>query len=124
MTWPLSRGQVVRADLGLGEPKLFVVVSNNRRNQQLPQVLAARLTTTRKPDIPSVVQLGHPEAFNGYVVCDDIVEVYQDEVVSVAGALSPRAVHAVNQVLRQGSGGSTQQSRSPRGNVDRQPRSL
>jgi len=29
-------------------------------------------------------------------VCDDIVEVYLDEVVSVAGALSPRAVRAVN----------------------------
>ena len=96
MTWPLSRGQVVQADPGLGEPKLFVVVSNNRRNQQLPQVLAARLTTSRKPDIPSVVQLAHPEAFNGFVVCDDIVEVYLDEVVSVAGALSPRAVRAVN----------------------------
>jgi mRNA interferase MazF len=99
VTWPLSRGQVVRADLGLGEPKLFVVVSNNRRNRQLPQVLAARLTTSRKPDIPSVVQVAHPEAFNGFVVCDDIVEVYQDEVVSVAGALSPPAIRAVNSGL-------------------------
>lgn len=96
MTWPLSRGQVVQADIGLGEPKLFVVVSNNRRNQQLPQVLAARLTTSPKPDIPSVVQLGHPEAFNGSVVCDDTVEVYPDEVVSVQGALSPQAVRALN----------------------------
>jgi mRNA interferase MazF len=96
VTWPLSQGQVIQADLGLREPKLFVVVSNDRRNRQLRQVLAARLTTSPKPDIPSVVQLAHHEAFNGYVVCDDIVEVYRDEVVSVAGALLPRAVHEVN----------------------------
>lgn len=91
VTWPISRGQVVRADVGLDEPKLFVVVSNNRRNRSLPQVLAARLTTSLKPNIPSVVRLQHPEVFIGCVVCDDIVEVYEDEVVDVLGALS-RAV--------------------------------
>lgn len=49
MTWPLTRGQVVRADINLDEPKLFVVVSNNRRNARLGDVLGARLTTSRKP---------------------------------------------------------------------------
>lgn len=95
MTWPLLRGQVVQAEIGLDEPKLFVVVSNNRRNRQLPQVLAVRLTTTDKPNIPSIVQLGHPEVFAGVAVCDDIVELYEDEVLKVAGALSIRAMRAI-----------------------------
>jgi mRNA interferase MazF len=85
-----------RADVGLDEPKLFVVVSNNRRNQRLPQVLTARLTTSAKPAIPSIVELGNGEVFTGRVVCDDIVEIYQDEVRGVLGTLSPVAMSAVN----------------------------
>lgn len=99
MTWPLLRGQVVRVDIGLAEPKLVVVVSNNRRNRALPQVLAARLTTSAKPAIPSIVELDHPEVFVGRVSCDDIMEVYEDEVIGVLGALSPRALSAVNRGL-------------------------
>lgn len=100
MTWPLSRGQVVQADLNLGEPKLFVVVSNNRRNAQLPQVLAVRMTTTDKPNIPSIVELGHPEVFVGRAICDDIVEIYQNEVMSVRGAISPAGMRAIDDGLR------------------------
>ncbi|MFC9694502.1 type II toxin-antitoxin system PemK/MazF family toxin [Kribbella sp. NPDC056951] len=99
MSWPLLRGQVVRADLDLDEPKLFVVVSNNRRNQYLQQVLAVRLTTTAKPQIPSIVELVHPEAFVGRAVCDDIVELYADEVDGVVGGLSPAAMRAINSGL-------------------------
>jgi len=99
VTWPLLRGQVVRADIGLGEPKLFVVVSNNRRNQNLQQVLAVRLTTTGKPPIPSIVELVHPEAFVGRAICDDIVEIYENEVVAVIGDLSPVARRAINSGL-------------------------
>ena len=96
MTWPVARGQVVRADLGLDEPELLLVVSNNRRNERLPQVLASRLTTSDKPSIPSIVELRPPEAFVGRVVCDDIVELYDDEVLGIVGALSPGAMQAVN----------------------------
>ena len=96
MTWPLVRGQVVRADIGLDEPKLFVVVSNNRRNRNLQQVLAVRLTTSSKPPIPSIVELVHPEAFIGRAVCDDIVEIYENEVLEVLGGLSPLAMRAMN----------------------------
>jgi mRNA interferase MazF len=96
VTWPLLRGQVVRADIGFDEPKLFVVVSNNRRNQHLQQVLAVRLTTTRKPPIPSIVELVHPEAFVGRAVCDDIVEIYENEILGVIGGLSVPAMRAVN----------------------------
>lgn len=95
MTWPLLRGQVVVADVALDEPKLFVVVSNNRRNAALPSVLAVRLTTTAKPDIPSVVQLGHPESVIGYAVCDDIVELFEDEVRAVRGGLTSTGLAAI-----------------------------
>ena len=100
MTWPLLRGQVVRVEIGLDEPKLVLVVSNNRRNQHLPQVLAVRLTTTAKPPLPSIVRLAHPEAFVGSVVCDDIVEVYEDEVRGLLGGVSPRAMAAINAGLK------------------------
>lgn len=97
MTWPLARGQVVSADIGLDEPKLLVVVSNNRRNRALPQVLAARLTTTAKPALPSIVELAVADRpLVGRVVCDDIVEVYEDEVREVRGVLSAVTMRAIN----------------------------
>jgi hypothetical protein len=34
----MARGQVIRADVGLGEAKRFVVVSNNQRNRSFRQV--------------------------------------------------------------------------------------
>ena len=82
MTWPLSRGQVVLANIGLSEPKRLVVVSNNRRNRALQSVLAARLTTSPKPTLPSIVALGHDDPMTGHVCCDDIIEVFDDEVVA------------------------------------------
>lgn len=96
MTWPLIRGQVVRADIGLDEPKLFVVISNNMRNRNLLSVLTARLTTSDKPKIPSVVDVNHPEVFVGRVVCDDIVEIYEDEVVSVVGGFTASTMKRIN----------------------------
>jgi mRNA interferase MazF len=100
VTWPLLRGQVVRVEMELDEPKLVLIVSNNRRNQHLPQVQAVRLTTTAKPPLPSIVTLEHPEVFVGRVVCDDIVEVYEDEVRAVVGAVSPRAMVAISAGLK------------------------
>lgn len=98
-TWPLSRGHVVTADIGLDEPKLFVVVSNNRRNRQLRSVLGARITTSKKPEIASIVVIGENESVIGSVVCDDIVEIYQDEVLQRRSALSPRMMFKVSEGL-------------------------
>ena len=90
------RGRVYAARLShLREDKYFLVVSNNRRNQHLPQVLAVRLTTTPKPSLPSIVALGPSEVVTGNVVCDDIVEIWQDEVRRDLGALSRPAMEAV-----------------------------
>jgi mRNA interferase MazF len=99
MMWPLARGQVIRANIGLDEPKLLLVVSNNRRNRWLRQVLAVRLTTTPKPEIPSIVELSEGEPFADRVVCDDIVEVYEDEVLAVMGGLRPTTMQLVSQGL-------------------------
>ncbi|MFT4189648.1 MAG: type II toxin-antitoxin system PemK/MazF family toxin [Aeromicrobium sp.] len=96
--WPLVRGQVVRADIGLNEPKLFVIVSNNRRNQRLRDVLAVRLTTSRKPSIPSIVELDET-GVAGRAVCDDIVGLYEDEIIGLVAALSPGAMRRVDQGL-------------------------
>ncbi|MGI8522087.1 MAG: type II toxin-antitoxin system PemK/MazF family toxin [Nocardioides sp.] len=99
MTWPLSRGQVVRADINLDEPKLFVVVSNNRRNSRMGDVLGARLTTSSKPDIPSVVMFDEADAFSGCVVCDDILPLYEDEILGVLGAVAPLTMQRINRGL-------------------------
>lgn len=94
--WPLTRGQVIRADIKLAEPKLFVVVSNNRRNKNLGDVLTVQLTTSAKPDIPSVVELGDPEAFVGRACCDNLGPIYRDEVLNVVGALTPGAMKRID----------------------------
>lgn len=99
--WPPVRGQVVQVAIpGVPEPKLCVVVSNNRRNRALPTVLVVRLTTTGKPDIPSIVRLPESEAFHGVAVCDDILEVFEDEVLATRGGLTPAGVRAVEDGLR------------------------
>lgn len=97
----LVRGRVYAAVLShLGEEKYFLVVSNNRRNRQLDQVLAVRLTTTPKPRLRSIVPLGPGEAFDGSVVCDDVVELYPDEVRRDLGALSTGSMRRVDDGLR------------------------
>jgi mRNA interferase MazF len=97
----LLRGQVVRAKLvNVNEPKLFVVVSNNRRNSALGTVLAARMTSSSKAPIASVVPLGPDESFGGVVLCDDLIEIYDDEVIGVIAAISPQGMQAIGNGLK------------------------
>ncbi len=97
----LLRGRVYAAELEhVKAEKFYLVVSNNRRNQQLPQVLAVRLTTSPKPEMSSIVELAYPEPFVGRVLCDDIEVLYPDEVRRDLGALSPRAMALVETGLR------------------------
>lgn len=99
--WPPARGQVLQVAIpGVPEPKLCVVVSNNRRNRALPTVLVVRLTSSSKPDIPSIVRLPETETFHGVAVCDDIFEVFEDEVLAMRGGLTPAALRAVGDGLR------------------------
>ena len=99
--WPLLRGRVYAAKLSnIKTEKYFLVVSNNQRNTHLQQVLAIRLTTSPKPNIPSIVELGISETFIGRAVCDDIVELYEDEIIRDLGALSPKAISAIANGLK------------------------
>jgi len=99
--WPLLRGRVYAARLSnLDSDKFFLVVSNNQRNTHLPQALAVRLTTGPKPPLPSIVDLGSQEVFPGRAVCDDIVELYEDEIRRDLGALSPAAMAGVGRGLK------------------------
>ena len=94
---PMVRGRVYAATLAhIGEEKFFLVVSNNRRNRALRTALAVRLTTSPKPDLPSIVPLGPGEEFVGRVLCDDIIELFEDEVSRDLGALSARAMAQVD----------------------------
>ena len=109
MTWPVFRGQVVRSDiLELDEPKLFVVVSNNGRNRNFDTVLAARLTTSPKNPRPSIVELANDEQLTGRVLCDDIWQIFDDEVIEVVGSLGRRTLsdldHGLMAALGIGSG--------------------
>jgi len=98
----MLRGRIYRAHLThIGEDKFFLVVSNNQRNRAFGQVLAARLTTTppRKPRA-AMVQLGNREVMTGWVSCDDIETVYDDEVRADLGALTTTTMRKVDAGLR------------------------
>jgi mRNA interferase MazF len=94
-----QRGQVFRVDLGHGA-KPWLVVSNNQRNRNLDSVLAARITTTGKHSaLPTVVPLGAGDPLVGYVLCDDLIQLYQDELTRALGALAPPTMAAVSRGL-------------------------
>lgn len=97
-----ARGQVFLVDIGQGL-KPWVVVSNNHRNRNLRDVLAARMTTTsRHRDVPTVIALSSADApLVGYVNCDDIVPLYKDtDLGRPAGALTPATMRKVSEAMR------------------------
>ena len=98
----MIRGRIYRAHLThIGEDKYFLVVSNNRRNRAFEQVLAARLTTTPpRAERPAMVPLGPDEVMTGWVSCDDIEVLYDDEVRADLGAISASAMRRVEAGLR------------------------
>lgn len=97
---PPLRGQVYRVDLGHG-PKPRLVVSNNARNRNLESVIAARVTTTgTHAQLPTVVPLASTDPLVGFVLCDDLVPLYRDELSVPLGALSPATMRAVSAGLR------------------------
>ena len=98
----LVRGRIYRArPSGFAEDKFFVVISNNMRNRNLDSVLVARFTTTPKPSLPSIVDIPDGEPLSGgRVICDDIYDLYEDEVKQDIGALSPLTMSAINRGLK------------------------
>lgn len=96
----LVRGRVYYADLGFGE-KPWLIVSNNGRNQRLKSALAVRVTTSAKPELPSIVELGPDDRpLVGRVLCDDINYLEPDEVTGDGGAVSPKTMMRVADGLR------------------------
>jgi len=96
----LTRGRVVWFRLGDAGRKPAVVVSNNHRNRALGSALTARITSSPKPPLPSVVPLSAADPVAGRVLCDDLLEVYADEVLDDGGALSRSTMHLVDDGLR------------------------
>ena len=98
----MLRGRIYRAHLShIGEDKYFLVVSNNRRNRAFEQVLAVRLTTTPPRDErPAMVPLGPGEIMTGWVSCDDIEVLYENEVRADLGAITAPAMRRVEVGLR------------------------
>jgi len=98
----MLRGRIYRVRLAhIGEDKFFLVVSNNRRNRAFEQVLAARLTTTPpKAERLAMVPLGPEEVMTGWVSCDDIETIYDDEVRADVGTLTAPAMRRVEAGLR------------------------
>lgn len=94
------RGQVFRVDLGHGA-KPWVIVSNNARNRNLETVLAARITTTGKhASLPTVVALTSADPLVGFVVVDDLIQLYRDELTVALGALTATTMSAVSTAIR------------------------
>ena len=95
-----QRGQLFWVDLGHGA-KPWLVVSNNARNRNLETVIAARVTTTSKnAALPTVVPLAAADPLTGYVLADDLVQLYQDDLTKAAGAVSGQTMAAVSAALR------------------------
>lgn len=80
--------------------KYYLVVSNNSRNRALPNVLAVRITTTLKPALPSIVALALDDPVAGRVLCDDLIQLWPDEVRRELGALSPATMRQINDGLK------------------------
>lgn len=88
------------ADIGNGR-KPWLVVSNNARNRSLPDCLAVRLTTSNKPDLPTIIPLGAADQpLVGRVLCDDIALLYREDLEEDRGALSPDTMVKVAAGLR------------------------
>lgn len=97
----LLRGSIYLAYLGhVGDEKLYVVVSNNRRNRALQTALGARITTSNKPVMDSIVPIIPGEAVHGSVLCDDVETLYLDEIRRQCGAFSRAMMRKVDDGIR------------------------
>jgi mRNA interferase MazF len=98
----LVRGQVCAATIPpMDQEKYYLVVSNNRRNKALETVLVARITSSEKPNLSSIVSLPAGECVYGRVLCDDLVEMWpDDDVRTILGGLSTAAMRLVDAGLR------------------------
>ncbi|GLY17866.1 type II toxin-antitoxin system PemK/MazF family toxin [Kineosporia rhizophila] len=94
------RNHVYMADVGHGD-KPWLVVSNNHRNGNLDTVLAVRITTTDKQAAaPTVVPLSAHDPLVGWALCDDLVQLFHDELKRHMGVLTAPTMRDVEDGLR------------------------
>jgi mRNA-degrading endonuclease toxin of MazEF toxin-antitoxin module len=99
---PVSRGQIWWADLGLGEPKRVLVVSNNARHRQLGDAVVIRLTTKDKPALASIVRFEPEEMAEGTrcsALADDLWVLERRWFVQPVGALTPSQMRRVDEAI-------------------------
>lgn len=98
-----QRGRVYLAPLGDesdAENKFWLCVSNNERNPRLEEFIAVRITTTRKPRLPTWVALGpQDKPWAGSIACDDTGPIFRDQVIKDAGAISAVTMRRVERAL-------------------------
>lgn len=89
------------AKLNTDEAKYYVVVSNNQRNRSFGDALVVRVTSTEKyTELDSVVELPAGEFLTGWVRCDNLTTLYDDEPIRDAGQFSANAMRAIESGLR------------------------
>ena len=99
---PVTRGQIWWADLNLDEDKRVLIVSNNARHRQLGDVVAIRITTKDKPDLPSIVRLEPaemPDRTRCYALADDLWVLEKRWLTRPVGALTPPQMRRVDEAL-------------------------
>ena len=92
-----ARQKAISKNVNLGV--VFLVVSNNSRNRALDTVVVARVTTTLRA-VPTRINLGRDDPLAGQVLCDDLEQVYSDELGARLGVLSPTTMERVGVGLR------------------------
>lgn len=87
-------GQVWWVDLGLGENKRFVVVSENGWNETFPSVIAVRLTTSPNrdpgPGFP-LLQAKPPLV----AICGEPTSIHEHDLIEQADQLSPEQMRRI-----------------------------
>ena len=60
-----------------------------------------RITTTSKHlNVPTVVPLSPADPLTGYIVVDDLIQLYRDELTVPLGAVSVPTMRAVSAAIR------------------------
>ena len=92
------RGQVFHVDVEGAGPHYWVVVSNNKRNAHLHDVLVVQITSTppRSPRVSYVPLAKGHDTFEGWVKCDGVGPLLRDRLGPVRGALSPTSMRRVD----------------------------
>ena len=97
------RGCVYFCHIGQDEPKYLVIISDNARNRALGTALGCRITTTDKiarRGIPSIVQIPDGEPVSGNVICDDIIELWPEDVMRPCSGFSAPTMNLIDDGLR------------------------